>query len=98
MGMFDEIDEERELDDLKLRISRTIGKKSDRGIEKGIITQEEAKKLDKAIEKLMKKQTADWWELEKGQKSYDIAMDLLKEAELGTYAEEIEILTKIEKA
>lgn len=98
MGMFDEIDEERELDDLKLRISRTIGKKSDRGIEKGIITQEDAKKLDKAITKLMKKQTADWWELEKGQKSYDIAMDLLKEAELGTYAEEIEILTKIEKA
>lgn len=91
-------DEDNEIDSLKLRIERTIDNKIERAIEKEIITSLEAKKLTKALQKQMKKLKADWWELELGQKSYDIAMDLLNEAELGTFYEEIEILEKIKKA
>ena len=100
MGMFDsyEYDEKKEADDLRLRILNFIGKKGDKGVDKGLITPEQNKKLYTSIDKLKKKYDTDWWLKQKGQKSYDIAMDMLKEAEFGSYFEEIEILEKIEKA
>ena len=97
MGFYDD-EEQRAIDDLKLRVERNVDKKSDRGIEKGIITPEEGKKLEKAISKAVKHTDNEWWELSKGMKSYEIAMELLKAADIGTYYEEIEILEKIQKA
>lgn len=100
MGIFDsyEYDDKKEADDLRLRILNFIDKKGDKGVDKGLITPEQNKKLYTAIDKLKKKYDTDWWLEQKGQKSYNIAMDMLKEAEFGSYFEEIEILEKIEKA
>lgn len=94
---FDE-DEKREAMDLMLRVERTIGNKIDRGIEKQLITPDEAKKLEKALKQASKKHNIEWWLEEKVFKSFEIATHLLNEAEYGTYYEEIAILEKIEKA
>lgn len=100
MGIFDsyDYDESKQADDLRLRILNFIGKKGDRAVEKGIITAEENKKLYSAVKKSVNKMEDDWWLDEKGSKSYEIAMDLLKEVEYMTYYQEVEILEKIEKA
>lgn len=95
---YDELDdEEREQADIdlyKVTLSHNIGKKIDRGVKKGIITKEDAEKLEKAISKAIKKEMYDWWADKKGGKGFDIIKELL--LELGF--KEIEILDKIVKA
>ncbi len=93
-----EDDEKAEADMLKIRIENSIGKKTDRGVDKGLITLDEAKMLCKTVEKLAKKHDVEWWLDEKGFKSMEIITDLLNEAEFGIYETEKEILQKIEKA
>ena len=84
---------EEEADDMRLRISSFSGKKTDRAVEKGLITKEEAEKLGSTIDKLLYKYKNDWWLDRKGQKSYDTMMLMLE----GFEAEK-DILVKIEKA
>ena len=95
---YDELDdEEREKADIdlhKVTVERSVGKKIDRGVEKGIITKEDAESLEKAITKAIRKKMYDWWSDKKGEKSFDIMKELL--LELGF--KEVEILMKIEKA
>ena len=88
---------EREADDMRLRIQSFCGKKTDRAVEKGIITQEEADKVFKAVGKLFYKFDDGWWIGRKGHKSYETLIILFEEAE-GDFASHIEILQKIEKA
>lgn len=90
-------DDEREADDMRLRIQSFCGKKTDRAVEKGIITQEEADKVYNAVGKLFYKFDDDWWIDRKGHKSYETIMLLFEQAE-GDFASHIEILQKIEKA
>ncbi len=90
-------DEEREQADIdlyKVTVQRSVGKKIDRGVEKGIITKEDAEKLENAIRKAIRKDMYDWWSNKKGGKSFDIIKELL--LELGF--KEVEILEKIVKA
>lgn len=95
---YDELDdEEREKADIdlhKVSVERSVGKKIDRGVEKGIITKEDAEKLEKAITKAIRKKMYDWWSDKKGEKSFDIMKELLLELGL----KEVEILDKIVKA
>ncbi len=95
---YDELDdEEREQADIdlyKVTVQHSVGKKIDRGVEKVIITKEDAEKLEKAISKAIKKEMYDWWADKKGGKGFDIIKELL--LELGF--KEVEILDKIVKA
>ncbi len=88
---------EREADDMRLRVQSFCGKKTDRAVEKGMITKEEADKVFNAVGKLFYKFKNDWWIDQKGHKSYEILMLLFEQAE-GDFASHIEILQKIEKA
>lgn len=93
-------DEEKEADMLKLRVLTFLGKKADKGVEKGLITADECKLLNKKVEKAVKKLNNDWWEDQIGSKSYDILVALLEELidqELD-FEEELDILRKVEKA
>lgn len=88
-------EEEREADDMRLRIQSFAGKKTDKGVDKGLITKEEADKLFKCIDKLLYKFDDDWWIHRKGHKSYETMSIMLTEMNLQA---ELEILQKIEKA
>ena len=81
--------------DLKMRVVNFIGNKTDKGIEKGLITPDEAKTICKTVEKLVKKHDVEWWLDEKGFKSIEIVEDLLNEADFGTCETEKEILEKL---
>lgn len=95
---YDELDdEEREQADIdlyKVTVQHSVGNKIDRGVEKGIITKEDAEKLENAIRKAIRKDMYDWWADKKGGKSFDIMKELLQELGL----KEVEILDKIVKA
>jgi len=90
-------DEEREADDMRLRISSFSFTKTERAVEKGIITKEDAEKIRKDIEKLLYKFNDDWWRDRKGHKSFE-TMQLMFNTADGDFARDIEILQKIEKA
>lgn len=90
-------DDERDKADIdlqKLNVERTLLTKSERAVTKGIITSEEQQKLDKAINKAIRKNNYDWWADKKGQKSFEVMQKLMQYMELP----EVEILNKIEKA
>lgn len=86
-------EKEREADDMRLRISSFSGKKTDRAVEKGIITKEEADKVYNLVSKSLYKFNDNWWIDKKGSKSYDVMMLILEGFETET-----EILKRIEKA
>ena len=93
-------DEEKEADMLKLRVLTFLGKKADRGVEKGLITADECKLINKKLDKAVDKLKDDWWEDQDGNKSYDILEALLEELidQEQDFEEELDILRKIEKA
>ena len=91
-------DEKRDAQDKKLSTETTMGKKIDRAVTKGIITEDEAKILTKALTKEARKHKLDWWYDEKIYKAYEVATHLLEEGEFGTLETEKEILQRIEKA
>lgn len=85
-------EEERDADFLYMRVERVINEKIERAENKNIISSEEAKKLTKEIEKEMKKQDVEYWVDSKGQKTFDICLDLLENNDM------LETLEKIKKA
>ena len=91
-------DEKREADYKKLSTDTTMGKKIDRAVTKGIITEAEAKILNKALTKEARKHNLEWWYEEKIYKAYEVATHLLEEGEYMTLETEKEILQRIEKA
>lgn len=96
MGYYDlDIDAQEKEDAqlLKIRVENFVDKKCDKGIDKGLITDEESKQLLKVMAKQIKKgKDLGWWVEQNGNKSFDIAMELLEDLP------EQEILKKIEKA
>lgn len=90
-------DEEREADNMRLRISSFSFTKTDRAVEKGIITKEDAEKVQKDIDKLLYKFNDDWWIDRKGHKSFETMLLMFTSAD-GDFTKDIEILQKIEKA
>lgn len=91
-------DEEREKADIDLKkvsVESVIGKKIDRGVEKGLITKEDAEQLEKEISKFISNDMYDWWADQKGKKSFEIATAMFEK--IGNASLQ-ELLAKIEKA
>lgn len=88
--------EERDADYKYLSTERIIGQKIERAVTKGIITQDEADKLDKALKKGMKAKNISYWSCNHYTKTYELCYDIISGMDNN---EEIKaIFDKIEKA
>lgn len=96
-----DVDEQREIDDEKMKVGKWLDKKMEKALANGIITQEEAKIVNKMFSRMTKSKYDDFWYDHAHEKAKEVIYDVMVEY-AGSYddSEEVDgnLIRRIEEA